>query len=104
MQLVDRVVDQMADTLGVPWVNVQTLTFAVAGIREVTDYATLMRYLDRLEYVEQVNLLRSAPDRLELSLMTPAAAELMDRLFLVDGLLVKDEESQDPDRLYQWQN
>jgi len=51
-----------------------------------------------------VNLLRSAPDRLELSLMTPAAAELMDRLFLVDGLLVKDEESQDPDRLYQWQN
>jgi len=104
VQLVDRVVDQMADTLGVPWVNVQTLTFAVAGIREVTDYATLMRYLDRLEYVEQVNLLRSAPDRLELSLMTPAAAELMDRLFLVDGLLVKDEESQDPDRLYQWQN
>ncbi len=104
VQLVDRVVDQMADTLGVPWVNVQARTFAVAGIQEIADYATLMRYLGRLEYVEQVSLQRSAPDRLELSLTTPAAAELLDRLFLVDGLLVKNEESQTPDRLYQWQN
>ena len=104
VQLVDRVVDQMADTLGVPWVNVQARTFAVAGIQEIADYATLMRYLGRLEYVEQVSLQRSAPDRLELSLTTPAAAELLDRLFLVDGLLVKSEESQTPDRLYQWQN
>lgn len=104
VQLVDRVVDQMADTLGVPWVNVQPRTFAVAGVQEVADYATLMRYLGRLEYVEQVSLQRSAPDRLELSLATPAAVELLDRLFLVDGLLVKNEESQTPDRLYQWQN
>ncbi len=104
VQLVDRVVDRMADTLGVPWVNVQSLAFGVSGVREVTDYATMMRYLGRLEYVEQVNLLRSAPDRLEFSLTTPAAAQLLDRLFLVDGLLVMDEESQDPDRLYQWQN
>lgn len=104
VQLVDRVVDQMADTLGVPWVNVQARTFAVAGIQQIADYATLMRYLGRLEYVEQVSLQRSAPGRLELSLTTPAAAELLDRLFLVDGLLVKNEESQTPDRLYQWQN
>jgi Uncharacterized protein conserved in bacteria (DUF2066) len=104
VQLVDRVVDQMADTLGVPWVNVQSRAFAVAGVREIADYATLMRYLGRLEYVEQVSLQRSAPDRLELSLTTPAAAELLDRLFLVDGLLVRNEESQAPDRLYQWQN
>ena len=104
VQLVDRVVDQMADTLGVPWVNVQTQAFAVAGVREIADYATLMRYLGRLEYVEQVDLQRSAPDRLELSVATPAAAELLDRLFLVDGLLVKNDESQVPDRLYQWQN
>ena len=104
VQLIDRVVDQMADTLGVPWVNVQARTFAVAGIQEIADYATLMRYLGRLEYVEQVSLQRSAPDRLELSLTTPAAAELLDRLFLVDGLLIKNEESQTPDRLYQWQN
>ena len=76
----------------------------MAGIQEIADYATLMRYLGRLEYVEQVSLQRSAPDRLELSLTTPAAAELLDRLFLVDGLLVKNEESQTPDRLYQWQN
>ena len=104
VQLVDRVVDRMADTLGVPWVNVQPLVFAVAGVSEIADYATLMRYLDRLEYVERVSLQRSAPDRLELSVATPAAAELLDRLFLVDGLLVKNEESQVPDRLYQWQN
>lgn len=104
VRLVDRVVDQMADTLGVPWVNVQARTFTVAGIHEVADYATLMRYLGRLEYVEQVDLLRSAPDRLELSMQTPAVMELLDRLFLVDGLLVKDEESQDPDRLYLWQD
>ena len=104
VQLVDRVVDQMADTLGVPWVNVQTQAFAVAGVHEIADYATLMRYLGRLEYVEQVSLQHSAPDRLELSLTTPAAAELLDRLFLVDGLLVKNDESPIPDRLYQWQN
>lgn len=104
VQLVDRVVDQMADTLGVPWVNVQPLAFAVTGVREIADYATLMRYLGRLEYVEQVSLQRSAPDRLELSVATPAAGEMLDRLFLVDGLLVKNEESQVPDRLYQWQN
>jgi len=104
VQLVDRVVDQMADTLGVPWVNVQSRAFAVAGVQEIADYATLMRYLGRLEYVEQVSLQRSGPDRLELLLATPAEVELLDRLFLVDGLLVRNEENETPDRLYQWQN
>ena len=104
VELIDRVADRMAEELGVPWVSPQTQLFSVAGVQAVADYATLMRYLGRLEYVEQITLLRSAPDRLDLSLVTPAAPELLDRLFLVDGLLARDMDSQSTDRFFLWQD
>jgi len=90
--LVDRIASTLAGSLAVRWLAPRSQAVTVSGIGDVADYAALMRYFGRLEYLARVDLVEAGRDRLELSLLTPADPAQLDLLFLVDGRIARVEE------------
>jgi hypothetical protein len=89
------VVDRLADDLVARYVvqdrGVQELRLGVSGVKDASDYAGLLSYLSRLEFVDDVRVARVEGNRLELGLVTTADSERLLTLFEADGRLFADK-------------
>lgn len=86
----DLVADELAARYAVLDRGPHRVDLAVSAVRNVGDYAALLRYLGGLEFVEQVMVSSLNGDRLGLSLITAAETEQLMELFRIDRRLSPD--------------
>lgn len=88
---VDEVADELMDRFAVLGRDATAIELEVRGIETVRDYATLMRALGALEFIDRVELLAAAPATTTLRVTTRSTRARLAELLSVYGLLEADE-------------
>jgi hypothetical protein len=83
----DFVADELARRYAVLAREAQGISLAVHGIRGPGDYGGLLRYLNQLEFVDDVAVIQVFDDQVDLLLVTRADIEQLLSLFAVDRTL-----------------
>ena len=89
---VDEVADELMDRFAVLGREAMAFELEVRGITTVGDYATLMRGLGALEFIDRVELLSAGPDRTTLRVTTRSTQSRLAELLSVYGLLEAEED------------
>ena len=90
-QAMNQVADTLSRRYSVAGGEAGFLNLNISGVRTVQDYAALMRYLQRLEYLTSVSVLAVDGDAVELVVETPADAGRLAELFEADRRIVPDD-------------
>ena len=88
---VDEVADELMDRFAVLGREATPFELEVRGIATVRDYATLMRALGALEFIDRVEILAAAPATTTLRVTTRSTRARLAELLAVYGLLEADE-------------
>jgi hypothetical protein len=84
---VDFLADELVQRYAVLGRSTQDIRLGVTGIRSPADYGNLLRYLGRLEFVDEVNLANVQGDRMGLVITTRAEPDQLLEMFEVDRYL-----------------
>lgn len=84
---VDFLADELVQRYAVMGRSVRGIRLGVAGIRSPADYGSLLRYLGRLEFVDEVSLESVQGDRMALVVTTRAEPDQLLKMFEVDRYL-----------------
>lgn len=93
---VDTVADELMDRFAVLGREARPIELEVHGIATVRDYATLMRALEALEFIDRVELLAAAPAATTLRVTTRSTLSRLAELLSVYGLLEADQAAPPP--------
>ncbi|MYE11456.1 MAG: DUF2066 domain-containing protein [Gammaproteobacteria bacterium] len=89
---VDEVADELMDRFAVLGREATAFELEVLGVATVRDYATLMRGLGALEFIDRVELLSAGPARTTLRVTTRSSRSRLAELLSVYGLLEAEED------------
>lgn len=85
----DFVADALAQRFAVLARDAQGISLAVRGVRRPEDYGALLRYLNRLEFVDDVAVTQVRNDQVDLLVVTRADITQLLSLFAVDRILAE---------------
>ena len=85
--VVDFIADELASRFAVLGREPRRLQLAVSGIDDVADYAGVLGYLNRLEYVQDLQVVRVRGTELELAFTSRSTNSQIEELFGIDGRL-----------------
>ena len=93
---VDGLAERMVAKFGVLARDLKRWEIRVKGLKSVSDYAALMRYVGQLDFVDRVSLAELSPDHMRVRFDTRAEAEQFLMLLTSEGSLVVDDFNVEP--------
>ncbi len=86
-ELTDRLAQRFSQRATSQYEN--TLSLEITDVQNYSDYARLVKYLNSLQYVSNVQLLRLVDDKLEISLSFSGDVVVLDRTLSIDRVLLE---------------
>ena len=96
MASVDGLTERMVSKFGVLARDLKRWEVRVKGLDTVSDYAALMRYVSRLDFVDRVSLAELSADHMRMRFDTRAEAEQFLMLLTSQGSLIVDDCNVEP--------
>ena len=96
MASVDGLTERMVSKFGVLARDLKRWEVRVKGLDTVSDYAALMRYVSRLDFVDRVSLAELSADHMRMRFDTRAEAEQFLMLLTSQGSLIVDDFNVEP--------
>ena len=89
-KLIDAVADELVQRFVVFGLHTAGINIWVSGITAVSDYGSLLRYLQSLEFIDRVDVAEVSIDQIRVVVHTRSTLRRLSELLYSDGVIAKD--------------
>ena len=89
-KLIDAVADELVQRFVVFGLHTAGINIWVSGITAVSDYGSLLRYLQSLEFIDRVDVAEVSIDKIRVVVHTRSTLRRLSELLYSDGVIAKD--------------
>ena len=89
-KLIDAVADELVQRFVVFGLHTAGINIWVSGITAISDYGSLLRYLQSLEFIDRVDVAEVSIDQIRVVVHTRSTLRRLSELLYSDGVIAKD--------------
>ncbi|MEC9240053.1 MAG: DUF2066 domain-containing protein [Pseudomonadota bacterium] len=89
-KVLDAVADELVQRFVVFGVHTEGISIWVSGITSVSEYGSLLRYLQSLEFIDRVDVAEVSIDRIRIVVHTRSTLRGLSELLYSDGVITRD--------------
>lgn len=89
-KVLDAVADELVQRFVVFGLHTEGISIWVSGVRSVSEYGSLLRYLQSLEFIDRVDVAEVSIDRIRIVVHTRSTLRGLSELLYSDGVITRD--------------